>query len=275
MTTPTRHGGDAGDAPDNQEEAGTAFASDAPPPLLASPASAPSRGDTERPSVLSGWPAVAIITVFIGGGMSLAFNADRAGTAAFWAYAIAPSVLVAAFALARAARDGELFHLVRPAWGDATIAIMSAAVLFGGTFFAVRRALPLASPRAAWLARLYLQIGDPALLRAHVGGVVTMVLVAAAAEEIVWRGLVTRLIAEKIGSRWAWAWAAVPYALAEAPTVQALRDPVAGPNPLLVIAALVLGLAWGWIARSQRRLAPAILSHAAFLWCVVMVFRLW
>ena len=83
-----------------------------------------------------------------------------------------------------------------------------------------------------------------------------VVLLAAAAEEIVWRGLVTRLIAERVGSRWAWAWAAIPYALAHVPTAWSLRDPEAGLNPLLILGALGLGLVWGGLARSQRRIAP-------------------
>jgi len=82
-------------------------------------------------------------------------------------------------------------------------------------------------------------------------GVVAAIVVAATAEEIVWRGLVTRLVAEAVGSRTAWIWAAVLYALAQAPTIWLLRDPVAGANPLVVFAALALGLVWGsWRACS-------------------------
>jgi membrane protease YdiL (CAAX protease family) len=100
-------------------------------------------------------------------------------------------------------------------------------------------------------------------------------VVAATAEEIVWRGLVTRQIAEVAGSRSAWLWAAALYALAQAPTLYRLRDPVAGINPILVLAALGLGLVWGGMSRVFGRLVPGILSHAAFDWCVIMMFRLW
>jgi membrane protease YdiL (CAAX protease family) len=108
-------------------------------------------------------------------------------------------------------------------------------------------------------------------------GVVAIgVIVASAGEEIVWRGLVTRLISEQIGPRGAWALAAVPYALAHLPTLWALRDPEAGLNPILVIAALGAGLLWGGLVKiTGGRLVPAIIAHAAFDWTVVMTFRLW
>ena len=96
----------------------------------------------------------------------------------------------------------------------------------------------------------------------------------AAAEEIVWRGLATSLLAETIGSRFAWAAGAGLYALAYVPTMAALAVP-SGPNPLLPIAALGAGLVWGAMARRAGRLTPGIVSHALFDWCVVVMFRLW
>jgi hypothetical protein len=125
------------------------------------------------------------------------------------------------------------------------------------------------------MARLYLQFGDPTSLRAHAVPVAIAVVLAAASEEIVWRGLVTRQIAESVGSRTAWVWAAALYALAQIPTLWQLRDPVAGMNPVLCLAALAVGLVWGLMARVFGRLTPGILSHAAFDWCVIMMFRLW
>jgi membrane protease YdiL (CAAX protease family) len=100
------------------------------------------------------------------------------------------------------------------------------------------------------------------------------VIAAAVAEELVWRGMVTQLLAERVGSRMAWVWAAVLYALAYAPTMWALRSS-AGLNPLLVGAALGAGLLWGAMARAFGRLAPGVLAHALFDWAVVMMFPLW
>jgi hypothetical protein len=54
-----------------------------------------------------------------------------------------------------------------------------------------------------------------------------------------------------------------------------MRDPDAGPNPLVPLAALGAGLVWGWMAQRYERLLPGIFSHVLFDWTVVMMFRLW
>jgi membrane protease YdiL (CAAX protease family) len=218
---------------------------------------------------------VALVLLGLGASSWLAWNLERAGTVSFWVYVIAPTLVVAVVALARAVRDGEAFEMVRPEWGDATRGILSAVLLLGATVACLHVMAPTGSPRESWVARIYLQLGDPRWLRAHNGLIGAAILVAAAAEEIVWRGLVTRLIAERVGSRSAWVWAALCYALAQVPTAWALRDPEAGLNPMLILGALGLGLVWGGMARWTRRLAPSVLSHAGFTWCVVMLFRLW
>ena len=151
----------------------------------------------------------------------------------------------------------------------------AAAVLFGGAYAFMRFVAPPDSPRASWLARLYLQLGDPTMLRKNVAMVVAAIIIVAVAEEILWRGLVVSLLEEKIGSSRAWVWAAVLYSVAHAPTIWALSDPVAGPNPVIVLAALGCGLVWGGMARRFERLLPGIFSHVLFDWTVVMMFRLW
>jgi len=215
------------------------------------------------------------ITLVIALGATFAFSLERAGTPSFWAWAVLPNVAFAGLGLARARRDGELRGWLKFVWGDPTRGIVSAAVMVGAALAFVRVVAPAGSPRESWMARLYLQFGDPAALRDHATLVAAAIVVAAFAEEVVWRGLVTRLIAEAIGSRTAWLWAAVLYALAHAPTIYCLRDPVAGTNPVLVLAAVALGLVWGGMARAFGRLTPGILSHIAFDWCVIMMFRLW
>ncbi len=244
-------------------------------PSTPSPASSHRPLGSRLPAGLVAWGQVMVITALLGAASWLAFDEERAGALSFWALAVGPTVLVAAYALVRALRDGELFDLVRPEWGDATRGILSAALLLGAAVVAQRTIAPAGTPRDAWTARIYLQLGDPGWLRGHTGLVALLVVIAAAAEEVVWRGLVTRLIAEQVGSRFAWIWAAFAYALALTPTAWALRDPGAGLNPLLVVAALGLGLVWGGMARLTRRIFPGVLSHAAFDWCVIMLFRLW
>jgi len=218
---------------------------------------------------------VLAVILVIGTGHWLAWDLSRAGTNAFWALVTAPTLVVALVACWRLHRDGELAEMMRPNWGDFTRGFGGTLVLFAGAYAFTRIVAPTGSPRESWLARLYLQLGHPGDLRAHVTLVAIGIIVAAAAEEIVWRGLVTTLLAEAAGSRRAWIFGAVTYALAHVPTIWALRDPVAGLNPVLVIAALGAGLVWGGMTRAFGSLPQAIVSHALFDWTVVMMFRLW
>jgi CAAX protease family protein len=93
-------------------------------------------------------------------------------------------------------------------------------------------------------------------------------------EELSWRGLVYSILEERMGTRRAWPATAVLYAAAHLPTLILLRAPFAGPNPLLVIAALGCGLIWGLLVARTGRLPVAIASHALFTWGIVLQFPL-
>jgi hypothetical protein len=67
----------------------------------------------------------------------------------------------------------------------------------------------------------------------------------------------------------AWLLTTALYAVAYGPTVMLLRDEFAGPNPIVVVAALVGGLVWGFIAMRTGRLMPMVLAHALSTWAVV------
>jgi membrane protease YdiL (CAAX protease family) len=212
--------------------------------------------------------AVIAVTSYFG------FLSDRAGERSFWLLAGGPVIAIAPIALWKAWKDGELALSLRPRAGDFTLGALSAAGLFLGAYAFSKFVTPNGSPRAIWLARLYLQLGDPSTLRAHSSALVAGLIAVAAAEEIVWRGLVTSLLAEMIGSRWAWIASAALYAVAYVPAMWALAAP-SGPNPILPLAALGAGLVWGGMARRVDRLIPGIVSHALFDWCIVVIFRLW
>src|SRR5262249_10221709 len=103
------------------------------------------------------------------------------------------------------------------------------------------------------------------------GGIAVMAI----AEELVWRGLVTNLLAERLGSRTAWLYSAVLYALAHVPSMWALQSPLRALNPILPLAAARAGAVWGAMARGFGRLAPGMLAHGLFDWCILMMFPLW
>lgn len=204
-----------------------------------------------------------------------AFDVSRAGTQSFYLFMAIPTVAIAILGVVRAHRDGVLKGWLSVRGGDFTRGCAAAALLFVSAYVFMRLVAPPESPRAGWLARIYLQLGDPAILRKNVSMVVIAIIIMAVAEELVWRGLVVSLLEEIIGSRRAWIWAAVLYTVAHAPTVWALRDPEAGPNPAILVAAIGAGLVWGGMARYYERLWPSIFSHVLFDWSVLMMFRLW
>ena len=232
---------------------------------------------------------LAAIVVAIATGSHFAFQLGRAGDLSFALWMAVPTVAIAVLGAVRAQREGNLYRRSSfdeasggggAGWlnvrsGDFTRGFAAAGLLFGGAYAFMRMVAPQGSDRESWLARLYLQIGDPSALRKHITLVVILIIVMAAAEELVWRGLVVSLLEEYVGSSRAWVWAAVLYALAHVPTLWALRDPVAGLNPILPLAALAAGLVWGFMARRFERLLPGIFSHILFAWTVLMMFRLW
>lgn len=218
---------------------------------------------------------LATIVLSIAAAAHVAFDLSHAGRPSFFLILAAPTVLFAVIGVVRAKSDGVLKSWLSVRSGDFTRGFAAAAVLFGGAYAFMRVVAPPDSPRASWLARLYLQLGDPTELRKNVGLIVLGLIVIAVAEELVWRGLVIALLEELMGSRRAWVWASVLYAAAHVPTVYRLKDPVAGMNPALILAALGCGLVWGAMARRFERLLPGMFSHVLFLWTVVMMFRLW
>jgi membrane protease YdiL (CAAX protease family) len=207
-----------------------------------------------------------------------AFLPQSQGTVAFWVLAGGPTIVLAGVAAAWAKREELLREWLVPRWGDFSRGVVAAVLLFGVVYAFSRIVTPVGSPREIWLVSLYGQIGEPKLLQAHAPAVAAAIAAVALAEEVLWRGTVTQLLADRIGTRTAWVWAAVLYGLAYVPTAWSLRavsGPGAGLDPVLPIAALGAGLLWGGMARFFGRLAPGVLAHALFDWAVVMMFPLW
>lgn len=215
------------------------------------------------------------IVVIVAACNAVAWHVERAGTPAFALWSMLPTVLLAALGVLWLRREEGDLQLLAPRWGDASLAVVCALVLFGGAWLLVHVLAPAGTPREAWMARLYLQFGPGGELKKQMVVVVIALVTIAIAEEVLWRGVVTRLLEPMAGSRRAWIVSAVLYALAHLPTAWLLADEAAGKNPMLILGALGAGLVWGGLARKLGRLVPGILAHVAFDWTVLVLFRLW
>ena len=202
----------------------------------------------------------------------------RVSAAGTWTVFLAPAVpyvVLSIAAVVQMQRDGTLGIKLRPRSGDVSFGAIIALMLFFGSMAGRMVLAPHGSVREAWIMRVYLQIGDPETMQSRIVLVSAVVMLVAALEEVAWRGFIYATLEERLGSRRAWPITAVLYALASLPTVFLLRDPFAGPNPLIFLAALGCGLVWGLVVARTGRLPVAIISHALFSWCVAVQFPLW
>jgi membrane protease YdiL (CAAX protease family) len=203
-----------------------------------------------------------------------AFSPSNAGGLVFWALAGGPSVALGVVAALWGVREDLLRSWMSPRWGDFTRGIVGAALFFGLAWTFARFVTPVGSVREIWLVSLYGQIGDPQVLRAHAPLVGCAIVLASVGEELVWRGMITQVLADRFGSRTGWLGAAALYAVAYVPTMWSLRAGTA-LNPILVAAALGGGLLWGGMVRVFGGLVPSVVAHAFFDWAVLIMVPLW
>ena len=253
-------------------------------PDLAAPSSArtdpASSRDTPAPSSI-GAPALGTgaaigvalaVTLADAAVLSYAFDPERAGRALVLASMGTLYAALAAVALWRLHRRGELRAVMRPLGGDLTLGAVAAAFLYGAAMAGHLALAPRGTPREWWVARVYLQIGSPDEVNMHlVGG---FVFIVAALEEITWRGLVMRVLDGPFGPIRAWLLSTALFGVAHLPTLWLLRDPRAGLNPLVIAAGIGCSFIWGYLAQRTRRLPTAIFAHAFFTWAVIE-FPIW
>jgi hypothetical protein len=215
----------------------------------------------------------------------------------------APYVALTPVALVRLHRDGVLGEKLKPRSGDLAFGAVVTVMLYFGALVGRMGVTPHGTAREGWLMRVYLQIGDPESVKNRVVMLSVALALIAILEEIVWRGLVYGEVRayflrrqsasadpyapgqagmmshqaneESLGTRRAWPVTALLFAAASLPTLYDLRDPFAGPNPVIPLAALGCGLVWGFIAAQTERLPVAIFSHVFFTLAVGVWFPLW
>jgi uncharacterized protein len=218
---------------------------------------------------------ILVAAALVAGAVTIAMQPSMSGSPVALLALALPYAVLAALGILYFKREGTLAEKLRPKAGDLTFGAVVTVMLFFGAIAGRKFLAPHGSVRDAWVARVYLQIGDPELMQQRVLGASLAVALVAILEEIAWRGLIYALVEERLGTRRAWPVTSVLYAVAHLPTIYLLRDPYAGLNPLVVLAALGCGLVWGLIVARTGRLPVVIFSHALFTWCVAVQFPLW
>lgn len=137
---------------------------------------------------------------------------------------------------------------------DILIGLLCAAGLYGFFFLGNELARMLFSFAGSQIGGVYAtrSQASPALIGA------LLLLLIGPAEEIFWRGLAQEQFMQKFGEVKGFILTTTAYTLVHLPSW----------NFMLLAAALVAGLFWGFLYMKVRRLAPCIISHA--LWdCVI------
>ncbi len=205
-------------------------------------------------------------------GYVISFRPSIAGQPLFWWGIGVPYAVLLVLALHQMWDEGTLLDLLTPRWGDLSIGALTAALLLVCSWAARGILAPDLSPRQAWVFRIYLQLGDPDVIQ-HSILLTTVLVLIAISEEIVWRGMVLGELASRLGERRGWIATSLLYGACALPTLYTMRDPVAGPNPLLVTAAFGCGLVWTFTAGRARRIPPVAFSHVFFTYLTVVQFR--
>jgi len=83
-------------------------------------------------------------------------------------------------------------------------------------------------------------------------------------EEIYWRGFIQNTLSKKLGENKGYIISVLLYAGVHIIT----------GNVMLVIAALVCGIYWGWLYKKEKSLLPVIISHAIWDLTIFVIFPL-
>ncbi len=203
---------------------------------------------------------------------AFAFRPEWGGSWQFFGTLSGVYAALAGWAVYRMWDEGIVGAVFKLKGGDFAIGALSALVLLLGSWLARQAITPAGSEQQAWLAYVYLMVGDPQALQHSILLTVALLLVAGC-EEIVWRAFVLDQLMQRFGDRRAVPLSAVLYAVALLPTAVTLRGP-AGLNPLLPLAALGCGLVWGFMARLFGRLPPLMVSHMVFTYFSAVQYKL-
>jgi CAAX protease family protein len=223
-------------------------------------------GDRQRGVVSVAW--VVLVSAAVAAAIAFSLRPEVAGTWQMWLGLCLPYGVLSVVALVRLRSVGLLRERLRLRGGDPTLGIVSGIVLLAAAWPVCNALAPAGSPRRAWLFQVFVVSGS-----AQETTFTVLLVLLVLFEELVWRGLVLHELEQKLGPRAAPIAAAALYALAHLPSAFTLRDPVAGVNPLLMVAAFALGLPCAYLVQRRKTLVAAIFCHGVFSYFGATSFR--
>lgn len=201
-----------------------------------------------------------LVTACVAAIVAFSLRSDLQSQALMWSTLVGGHVALGALAAARLHRRGVLLDVLKLHRGDPSRGVITGLGLLAAAWLIRSGLIGPGSPQQAWVFNVRARIGDIE----GAAGATACLLGLVALEELIWRGLVLRELSDRLGRARAIALSALLYSVALAPTLVTLGDPVAGPNPLLAMAALGCGLIWGYLAATSERLWPSLVSHCVF-----------
>jgi membrane protease YdiL (CAAX protease family) len=140
----------------------------------------------------------------------------------------------------------------------AAAGILSALVLYGIFWLGNKLSCFLFPGAARDIAAVYGYKGQASGLRIAL----LMLLIIGPGEELFWRGFLQRRLANRLDGRRGWLWATGVYTAIH----------LVSGNPMLVVAAGVCGLFWGWLYWKRGSLLLNIVSHTIWDIGVFLLF---
>jgi membrane protease YdiL (CAAX protease family) len=138
------------------------------------------------------------------------------------------------------------------------VGVLSALVLYGVFWLGNKLSCFLFPGAAQNIAAVYGYKGQASGLRIAL----LMLLIIGPGEELFWRGFLQRHLANRLDGRRGWLWATAIYTAIH----------VVSGNPMLVVAAGVCGLFWGWLYWKRGSLLLNIVSHTIWDIGVFLLF---
>jgi hypothetical protein len=182
----------------------------------------------------------------------------------FW-FKLAPSAALLALIGLSLSRD-QWSMLLRFKPGHLLIGPLSAALLYGvfwlGNILS-QQILPSIIPNFDPSAHIQNVYANKTQLDLFYIGLL-LLFVMGPAEEIYWRGFLQRVLGERFNKSMRIVLATSAYALVH----------LVAMNPMLLVAAAICGLFWGWLYEHEESLIPVILSHSLWDLAIFVVFPL-